>query len=95
MGALLFTVPFAEGELAVEPLMASYIMSAMGLCELAFRLPFGWLGDWDKINRTYLLAVTFLALGLLFLVFPMCQSYMTLMVFAGLSGIFQVHINYF
>lgn len=90
MGALLCTVPYAEGDLNVDPIKASYLNSIMGICELIFRIPFGMLGDWKKMNRTILLAGTFLTLGVIFLVFPMCQEYNTLMVFAGLSGIFQV-----
>lgn len=89
MGSLLKVVPFAERELGMEPTTAAYLTSAMGLCELAFRIPFGLLGDWEKINRTYLLGATFLALGVLFLIFPMCTSFTSLMIFAGLSGIFQ------
>lgn len=89
MGALLCTVPYAEGDLNVDPIKASYLNSIMGICELIFRIPFGMLGDWKKMNRTILLAGTFLTLGVIFLVFPMCQEYNTLMVFAGLSGIFQ------
>ena len=74
MGALLKAVPYAEGDLGIDPVSASYINSIMGICELAFRIPFGYLGDWEKVNRTYLLGGTFLALGVIFLAFPMCPS---------------------
>ena len=74
MGALLKAVPFAEGDLGIDPVTAAYINSIMGICELVFRIPFGYLGDWDKVNRTVLLGGTFLALGVIFLCFPMCSS---------------------
>ena len=74
MGALLKAVPYAEGDLGIDPVTAAYINSIMGICELVFRIPFGYLGDWDKVNRTVLLGGTFLALGVIFLCFPMCSS---------------------
>ncbi|CBY13988.1 unnamed protein product, partial [Oikopleura dioica] len=89
MGALLLVVPYAETELGVEASTAATIVMAMGVAELIFRIPFGWLGDWEKINRTHLLGGTFLALGVIFLAFPMCTNFTYLLVFSALSGIFQ------
>ena len=83
-------VPFAEEEIGVESESAALLTSAMGISELIFRIPFGWAGDHPKVNRTYLLGFTFIMLGVIFLGFPMCSSYMSIMIFASLSGIFQV-----
>ena len=83
-------VPFAEEEIGVESESAALLTSAMGISELIFRIPFGWAGDHPKVNRTYLLGFTFIMLGVIFLAFPMCSSYMSIMIFASLSGIFQV-----
>jgi len=93
MGCLLYTVPYAEGDLQADSVTASYLNSVMGICELVFRIPFGILGDHPKVNRTILLAVTFLSLGVLFIIFPMCTNFWVLFAFAGLSGIFQVRIK--
>ena len=89
MGCLLLVVPFAESELGVTSSTSAMIVMAMGVAELLFRIPFGWLGDWEKINRTHLLGGTFLALGVLFLGFPMCSNFTFLLVLSALSGIFQ------
>ena len=88
-------VPFAEEEIGVESESAALLTSAMGISELIFRIPFGWAGDHPKVNRTYLLGFTFIMLGVIFLAFPMCSSFMSIMIFASLSGIFQVisHTN--
>ena len=86
-------VPFAEEEIGVESESAALLTSAMGIAELIFRIPFGWAGDHPKVNRTYLLGFTFIMLGVIFLAFPMCSNYMSIMIFASLSGIFQVKIN--
>ena len=90
MGSLLLVVPFAQQELGTEAEVSAYLTSVMGLSELLFRVPFGWAGDHPKINRTYLLGFTFTMLGVIFLIFPMCTNFTMLMVFATLSGIFQV-----
>lgn len=89
MGSLLMVVPFAEEEIGVESESAALLTSAMGISELIFRIPFGWAGDHPKVNRTYLLGFTFIMLGVIFLAFPMCSSYISIMIFASLSGIFQ------
>ena len=52
MGSLLKVVPFAEGELNTESVMAAYLTSVMGLSELFFRIPFGWAGDHPKAEFT-------------------------------------------
>ena len=94
MGCLLLVVPFAESELGVTSSTSAMIVMAMGVAELLFRIPFGWAGDHPKVNRTYLLGFTFIMLGVIFLAFPMCSNYMSIMIFASLSGIFQVKINW-
>jgi len=94
MGSLLLAVPYAEQELGTDPSSSAYLVSAMGFAELIFRVPFGWAGDHPKVNRTYLLGFTFLMLGICFIVFPMCQNFTMLMVFATLSGIFQVNHHF-
>ena len=91
MGVLLVTVPYAINDLGISPVTAALLSSNMGICELVLRIPFGWLGDWEKINRTILLGATFLALGLLFFMFPFCTNFLSLMIFAGMSGFFQVN----
>ena len=90
MGALLKAVPFAEKELGTDSVTASYLVAAMGLAELVFRIPFGWAGDHPAVNRTYLLGGTFLMLGVFFGAFPMCQNFTMLLVMSSFSGIFQV-----
>jgi len=89
MGSLLRAVPYAEKELSTDSVTASLIVAIMGLAELVFRIPFGMLGDYEKINRTYLLGFTFLMLGVFFFMFPMCKSFTMLMVMSAFSGIFQ------
>ena len=74
----------------IKSVTASYLVAAMGLAELIFRIPFGWAGDHPSVNRTYLLGGTFLMLGVFFGAFPMCKNFTMLMVFSSLSGIFQV-----
>lgn len=89
MGCLLLVVPYAQGELGVDAATSAQLVMAMGVTELLFRIPFGWLGDWEKVNRTQLLAGTFLCLGILFIGFPLATNFTFLLVVAALSGIFQ------
>lgn len=81
----LFLVPYASS-LGMEQYWAASILSVLALADLLGRLACGWLANLRLVRNLQLLTIVVTALGVVLLLFPIAQSYWSILVFASLYG---------
>lgn len=81
----LFLVLYANS-LGMEQYWAASILSVLALADLLGRLACGWLANLRLVRNLQLLTMVSTALGVVLLLLPIAQSYMTILAFSSLYG---------
>lgn len=87
---MLYIVPFATSKFGIGELEASKSLSIMGIAELLFKVPWGYIADWRGVNKNYILCAICVGLGLSMIMVVLSTSYVMMTVACGFVGVFQV-----